>query len=261
MDSKGENAQVYMIGIWHDDLRGENRLYKLLDKIRPDVIAMEGVSDVDALPREDVNYATRNLIKGLLASGEDRTTTGRKARLLKEWLMVQNYEIRAVKHYASEYGIPVHMIEDGEAYEACSEAIDKNIPQWFEEIMSDLVSTGTISEHQKMVDRRYDEIRHAYNDGNIPACLGGKCTVEDEAVKLGLIGERDVKMSPKLREFAESNPGKKIAFVSGVAHGLDSQNGNTVYSQIADLVPRRMVLSEADELGVGNGTEATYECG
>lgn len=237
------SGNIYFVGTNHMDLKGEERLAKALDYLKPEIIVKEGV-EAGVIPRDIVNGITREIISGLKNHDVERKAIVNSARLFRSALKVSGYEEGVIKEYLSENpDVQFYPIEDPKAWAE----MDSNISseKLFESMGEEIGRFGTKENYQKDVDSRYRRARGSLETNSSFRKEGFD---EAETVNAGMLGNRDRKFNTRLRKIIEANPDKKIVFVGGFLHFSYSSKGNTVYSQTLDLDPEILFLSESDNL-------------
>jgi len=238
-------TRIYIIGTYHGDLKGERRLAAALEQIKPDIVTMEGHEGLpDGLPRNHVNLLTKRFIKELTSGNNDRTRVGQAARAFRAYISVQNYEVRVSREYAKETGAAFMAIEDAHSWQAAYDVMDEEF-DLIGYLKSKIKTLGSRERLQADADALYASLKRAYETGQP---LEGTGIIEEDDIKLGcadaLVNDRDSGLSQTLRQIAEANPGKRIAYVCGAFHGLDRPPKGTIYSQLADLKPERILISD-----------------
>ena len=232
--SATDRTNLYLVGVNHADLEGEERLLRILREIAPDIVTVEGLDDsAPRIPQKITNLNTRDVIRYAQGEGRSRKEAADIARLTRSWFGTQNFEYRAVERYGEERGFRPHYIEDREASDQVpSPDVIKMI--------QDLVVTGTRNTHKADVQTHYKICREAYDLGVFPACVD-----DSDGPENGNMDRRNKTMAERLRRIAEAYPGKTVVHVGGDYHYFDSTRGTTMYDLLKGLAPTRVLLSEA----------------
>lgn len=231
---------TYLVGTFHLDLKGEERLYNALKSLNPDAITVEYMPEHEITPRA-LNDYTRLIMTALRDHGGKGSEIAEVARLTRAVMRTEGFENRAAKRYSEEFDVPSHKVGSPEELENASDSL---FSQKEREIFFSNLILGARSRDnfQRYIDDRYAKNRAAYDTG-MPA------DDEDAALRCGLIGQRDHTMSSDIRRFSNQSSGR-VVNIGGADHFLDSPDGNTVYSQMTDMSPERLLINEFEPLEV-----------
>lgn len=171
----------------------------------------------------------------------------------RELDLMWNYEYKISKEYAQEKGIQLHLIDDAVSDIHRSEqriALKRNLEEMiseFEKMIPMLNLFPKIIEDLRKknvskTDSLYKIIKFAF--GRQYEQLYSKSILEPSR---HVFGKRDETMAKKLKEFAAENKDAKIVHIGGMAHLLDDEKGETLYSRLKEeFNPTRVALLDYD---------------
>jgi len=255
---RGSNL-LTLIGTVHRDVRGEARLGRLLTQLQPEIITLE-LSEVSLSYRRDkgeMQLRKLHLILERIAAERELPLAQLEAhptvvQICK--LLGLPFEYRAVSAYARSHQIP-HVLID-----LPNIAVGK-----LKRIESGLITlrnlktlTGLPAEVAAESGEGYEVARALLGEKSLPsirqAFLAGKRGVEG-------IGVRDQHMATEIRRQLTTDPVRHLIHVGGWVHLVEDAAGETLFSRLADLSPRRVLLdAEPGDLRPGsehNGFEAS----
>jgi len=237
-----ESIRLTLVGTVHRDIRGTERLLSLLRTLRPDIITLEMSEWALKYRRGEALVQLKRLdhLLDLLAADLlrnrqelDRHPTVADIRLLLEL----PFEYQAVSIYSREKGIPLHLIDRSDISAAK-----------LRKVSTELI---TYSNLKVLVTIPSGEERSAAETIRVARRL-----VRDEAdavlcraflrARRGKkeIGPRDRHMAGKIRGLIKGNPGRHLVHIGGWVHLVEDEQGETLFSLMADLEPRRMLLTQ-----------------
>lgn len=232
--------EVILIGTVHNDPKGPERLERMLSSLRPTVLTVEYSRIADekiATLMGELAKTPRviSLFKRLFErfGGADQ---------FMDFFSVakETFEYGIAQEYAEKNTIPLHSIDN---IELNGEEIGKEMVDILEKLTA---SQDTLNSTTKsaLCDSVYLEAYDIING------LGSRQTEEEmldlSRMKFG-VGARDGHMEKRIREIlAMSPPDSRLAHIGGLAHIYDDKRGETLYSRIKDLNPRRVLIYEVE---------------
>lgn len=227
--------ELVLVGTVHGDLLGPRRLNRLLSRLRPDVLTVEGSEKGIQIFKENYESDLKRTIEWA------REKSSKFASLLEGLDHTDGYECDIPRAYAEENNIPFHPIDDPAQFSALRDSTWSGLKDFCSKIPDfqfDFVNEQSIlnghGQFYALTQRAIDGDRSA-NEILLSQTRGT------------YVGSRDEYMETHLRRIAGDHPDSRIVHVGGCLHILDDPKGMTLYSRIADLKPKRVVLIEADE--------------
>lgn len=209
-------TKVYLIGTNHFDIKGPERLSKLLEIYMPDAIVGEGGETVRPIPESKQNLSIEELMTDF--KGRNQEYTG-NVELAVRIAVALGYEGYIVEDYSKKYGIPVIKKDD---FSGCQDLIEG---------VNNVVKGGDISqifnivltpeEFVSGVDAMYPQDNEALNDGH--------------GANREKLWEAEIRKQPGV-----------VVGIFGVRH-LYSKHHN-LYNRISDLTAERIMLCDADKI-------------
>lgn len=234
-------SQLYLIGTNHWDLKGPQRLRKLLGYVRPSAIGLEASENLINLRLKD-----RELIKAQIE--EQKTieklfeTIGHKKlveenQLILDFIATQGYEIWTSYEFKKEespatsiYPIHENIILEKTSQEHYKEKLGKenmNGEGMFTKSFFEKINKLGHKTFQIWMDSSYSK-----NDYKTP---------EEKKFVQNL----DDIMEPKIRSMITKHASEQTAIVCGSSHFYGKYDNN-LYERLKDLSPVRVLLTEVD---------------
>ncbi|MBU4502848.1 MAG: hypothetical protein KKA79_09710 [Nanoarchaeota archaeon] len=214
---------VTLIGTMHNDLKGRERLEKLLNHLTPDVLTLEGSDEMEEANKDVKSELAQVLVeKGITEINDIETFI--------EVTGISGYEWDVCKAYSKDNNMPLYKVECPGAEEfvkdSAADALYQMRAMSAEEVQQRLIK---FKNFKKSRFRRHFVDMVAYNE----FLLKGRNKLMDKY----LIGERDEHMYEEIKEIAENkHPGKHIVHVGGAQHTVQkpSLDRFTLGSQFPD---------------------------
>lgn len=143
------------------------------------------------------------------------------------------YEFRVACAYAEEQGIEVQAIDQSDSSLAKLRPVEERLIS-LQHLKRIAASPGAAPPDNA---HRYELARQllASPDARLRSAFLQGCRGEEG------IGPRDRHLAAKIRSLAQSQPGH-LVHIGGWVHLLDDPGGETLYSLLSDLQPRRLLL-------------------
>lgn len=201
--------ELYLIGLGHYDLKGPERLQKLLQKISPDIVSVE--YNPHTVIHLNIIEKARKSQEGIQALIEDWRRKGNyDSETLRQFIPILNYEYFVAKEYCNKNNKSLIFSDLG----------DIDIGQrWFHYTMS------------IPVEVTQQQIETAYHSEVITV----------PPVEIPNLIKRDVYTETILRALQG-----KVAHIVGAWHLFG--NYHNLYERMKDLNPIRIMLHQADAL-------------
>lgn len=244
-------AQIHLIGIRHSDRHGSRRLKSALEFEKPKILTFEGSADYSL--EEALNTQNKKIIELFTMKNVSKKLIKEYLSMINQWLA---FEEKGCLRYARENNIPIYFIDE---------------PIWRQEHKGEMesklrITLSTISSLEtkrieKMIkkqigdtcqqDKRDDNYRLAHSIFNNKSYskMNEQIILEqiDDGLKSGMFGRRDENMAKEIRALAINNNGAKIVHIGGLAHLLEDEKGETLYSRLKEeFNPTRATLLDYD---------------
>jgi hypothetical protein len=221
-----------LIGTVHHDPRSAAPLAELLAQLQPDQLTVEISPEVVAYRQTHgvLLLSKLGMIVERLLGPSAPTHPGIVA--IRNLLGLP-YEFRVACAYAEEKGIVVLAIDQSDSSLAKLRPIEERLIS-LQHLRRIAASPGTAAPDNA---HRYDLARQllASPDARLRGAFLQGCRGEEG------IGPRDRHLATKIRALAQSQPGH-LVHIGGWVHLLDDPGGETLYSLLSDLQPRRLLL-------------------
>src|SRR3989344_1673517 len=208
--------KVTLIGTYHYDQRGRQRLTRLLDHLKPNTVTIE--TNPKIASRVERIAAKIDSLSGydLLELGIYAITIGMDLNQVKSTLRIEGYEYLAARDYCSKIGIPLVFADPLlEAF------LDKNKER----------ISGEVSEITKMTEA---DLRKAAEEFyRKPIVVSGD--IVDDFAKRDEATERIIR-----------SQNGHVVHIGGLIHMY--ANYENLFQKLRDLSPQRMRLNTADRL-------------
>lgn len=233
-------SNLYLIATKHDDVvRGPEKLRRIYDKIKPDILLSEANKGSLAVLRE--------YYSGLEARFMRLTSDKNGVRELMDFCLNYGlgFETNTNDQYAQEHGIENHLVDRSLE----EEKIFRLAKNMMDDALNKAEKRGRIN-----IARVNQGIKDCFNPSPDKirkywatlkrSELNPLCEVAILFGRfiLGRLGHSDKLMEQRLREIYDIH--KVIAFPIGMIHCMDSLTYSTLYSRIKDLHPERIPLIE-----------------
>ncbi|MDO9081571.1 MAG: hypothetical protein Q7U44_12285 [Desulfuromonadales bacterium] len=230
-------STLTLIGTVHHDPRSAAALAALLAQLQPDRITVEISPDVVLYRQTHGVLLLRKLgmIVERLAGAPALAPPPAEHPGIKtiRTLLGLPYEFRVACTYARKRGIEVQAIDQADSSLAKLRPVEERLIslRHLKKIISSPKGTPPDNTH------RYELARQllATPDAQLRSAFLQGCRGEEG------IGPRDRHLAEKIRSLARSQPGH-LVHIGGWVHLLDDPAGETLYSHLADLQPRRILL-------------------
>jgi len=202
-----KDKNLILVGTAHFDLRGKQRLKKLLDYLAPDILTLECSKE-----KREFGQVLENRVKKIIEQ------KGVDFNLLKKSQDFRNYELNVCDEYVKEHKIPLYDIdiflpEEKDMWEKESEKFKTA------EITNESLEEGIKKREGMLKDPEFllgwDMLRYA--DFVILAMF--------ENYEMEWVGERDKYMAEQLTNLTNCYPDSRIVHVGGSAHIVDYKKG------------------------------------
>jgi len=230
-------AEIYIIGINHFDVNGPPRLERVLDKIKPNLILLEG---------NEAKVKTRKVYLNLVV----KKLKARKAddSLIEAILAKGNrleFESDLVKKFSYYHDTPFIYFNDTvnnyssneveiEARKYINFISEKNIKA--RDIYHELKNV------QKDCDRRWNLLKSVEGTFREEVFILDSSFSDNKDFVKAYCHERDIIMERVLRDKVSSCSYQKIATINGFSHIVKDSIKRTLYSRVEDLNPIRIFL-------------------
>lgn len=216
-------TKVYLIGTVHTDTQGPERLEKLLNIYKPDVIFCEnapgGDFSLEFLEKMSIDYLTE-FVK------ENYPKYSRHARTVARVFKVLGYEFMVPKKYAAQHGAKVIKKD---SFAGCKSWVD----DLKKEINSETGFEGLVRNYAKPLARYVAATNRIYYADN---------AADFKGIPEGALGRREKIWAKGIRK-----QNGTVAAVLGCGHVF--RKPSCLYELLADLDVERIRLCEADKLG------------
>lgn len=225
-------GELIYIGIVHIDPRGGQRLEKLLNQIKPEILTVE-VSDeklksMDAA-REEIRLALKQ--KGL------------NQELAEKYVSISifsTYEWTVSRDYAKKQDIPIHKVDI--RTQETAEMSQRVVEMLKNRYLTDEILEQKIRDYEACIKL---PIWQNFFDKQFYSSVKVLASSPDTQVWLK---KRDAFMAEKISDIIEKNPDKRVVHVGGALHMVE--NEGLIESTLYMLLPPNRVyfLSEAENI-------------
>lgn len=234
------NATLTLVGTVHRDRCGEEKLLRLLEALRPDELTLE--MSPAALDYRN-GYARTHLLRlerilDRLAEELGRDRRGLRAHPAVDdiWtLLAPPFEYRAAAAYAGEAGVPLSLIDLSSVSTVKLRRVESDLITY----RNLKVLVGLPEKAAREGDEGYEVARAMVREGAGEAVrhafLRGRRGEEG-------IGPRDLHMAGEIRRRLAARPERHLVHIGGWVHLVEDDEGETLYSRLRDLEPRRLLL-------------------
>ncbi len=226
--------QIILIGTVHSDPRGYDRAWRLLDCLRPNLIAVE-------ISRFSLHYRRRHLHRWqrLLNLALAELPLGAGSHLTIQRLAAQvavPFEVRAARDWSQRYGVAWRPLDLGAPAR-------RHLPRYATELLRPANLRALLDcpdePLAEFVAREYQKARLAYARGpwRLPGAGGREVLVRERhlARRLQRLGARY----------------RRVVHLGGWEHLVPWQDLSGLWHALAELQPLRLLLDEADALSCG----------
>lgn len=236
-------STITLIGTVHHDPRSPAPLAALLAQLQPDRLTVEIAPEVVLYRQTHGILLLRKL--GMIV--ERLASAAASAPPLAEHpgiktirtLLGLPYEYRVACSYARQRGIEAQAIDQADSSLAKLRPVEERLISLRH--LKTIISSPTAAPADNA--RRYELARQLFAapDARLRQVFLQGCRGEEG------IGPRDRHLAEKIRSLAQSQPGH-LVHIGGWVHLLDDPAGETLYSLLADLQPRRILLDPDQSL-------------
>jgi pheromone shutdown protein TraB len=229
-----------LIGTVHRDPRGAERLLSLLRRLHPDLITLEMSEKAFTYRQGEARRLLLRLDHILEQLAGDLPADLQKLQAHPavadiRTLLALPFEYQATAAYAAEAAVPLHLIDLSDVSAAKLRRVEADLITYRNlKILVTLPADAEKSDFEgygrahAMITRDPGEtVRQAY--------LEGRRGAEG-------IGPRDRWMAGRMRRLLTDRHGGHLVHVGGWVHLIADARGETLYSLLADLKPKRLLL-------------------
>ncbi len=236
-----------LIGTVHRDPRGRQKLLRLLEELRPGALTLE-------MSRTALNYRqihgghlSRRLERILqrLAGELDRPAeqlAAHPAIADIRKLLAPPFEYQAAAAYAEQFAVPLELIDSAEISAVKLKRVEVELITY----ANLKVLVGLPAGAEKTEADGFAMARQLVPGSLDPAVR--QAFLEKHRGEEG-IGARDRAMAERIRRYLTAWPERNLVHVGGWLHLVEDRRAETLYSLLADLEPRRILLD--DQLAEG----------
>lgn len=224
-----------LIGVYHTDLKGRQRLKTLLDHIAPEILTLEASEE-----RIKENNQLKNSIRSVLKQ------KGINEALIERYIQippVTAYEWDVCEEYAKQHKLPLYQVDTSNMSPEELDFGARGIKKIEQTNITNKKLEKIIKAYEKIPKKKVtmkilDFLR--YN----PSCLKAR----NNLVSFQILGERDIYMFNQILDICNSNPNKRIVHVGGNQHMVKDEKTDRI--TLAYLFPEAKVcfLPYADTL-------------
>ncbi len=232
-------APLYLIGILNGDLKGRERLGRVLDQTQPRAVMVEGSESILGLLKDLNANFQEQLQKTLSKKGYTPSMT----QCFRGLIATDSpYAMEVCRQYSKDAGVPIVYLEKPEEAEKTIAIAQKT----FDRFLQNLPSGKTF---KKMIAEQMEEEYQEHTDNtysNIEGIIRNKL-VQDavqqvlKPFRAHLGGKQSLAFEEIIRPVVASY-NEPIAAVLGVYHLSSDPRGETLYERVKDLNPMRMTL-------------------
>ena len=231
-------ADIVLIGVAHDDLKGKERLSRALEIEKPDIITLETTIDMMNNFKESYDILVDNLLNILKEKNVNETTYS----LFEEILDISEpFEHSVCKDYARKNNTKFYIIDHPESSAKARDNIKSGLTQFVEQADKNFLEAITKESINEDNDKMYKHIQDLF-DAKVPN-IGEEEKIINLCRESMYLKERDLNQASNIRRLTKEND-CKIVHVGGTLHMMDDSLGQSLYSRIKDLNPKRKTLLE-----------------
>ncbi len=241
------SAPLTLIGTVHRDPGGEIKLLALLEALRPARITLElSPYALDFRRRRSrtlLRYLDRILEQLALRDGVDPALLAAHPAVadIRE-LLTPPFEYRAAAAFAGHSGISLSLIDQSEISARKLKRVETELITYRN--LSALLSLPPAEASPR--EEGYAPARSMIRPG-APAEIRRAFLARRRGVEG--IGERDGLMAAEIRRLLEETAGGGLVHVGGWTHLVEDPEGETLFSRLRDLEPRRLLLGDDHDDG------------
>lgn len=233
-------SNLYLIATEHVDLvRGPEKLVRVYDRIKPDILLSE-MNEIDYRRAREV---VKRFSGGLKKFITDERLLGQFIDYLKKSSV--GFEYPTNEAYAREHGISNYQIDlpGSQGRLIRLNEIPLKLCLYYVRKRGHLDHGRILEILQKKPGPSKREVKNLWNrERRIENSVLGEIRSLFVRILTGRIGRPDKYMEERIRELYD--PSKVIASTVGMLHCVDSLTRSTLYSRIKDLHPERIPLIE-----------------
>lgn len=233
-------SSLTLIGTVHRAPDGAERLRLLLRRLQPDLVTLEMSEKALAYRMGEARRLQQRLDRILV-----RLTCSNSPALAKlqahpavadiRTLLALPFEYQAAAAYAAECGIALHLIDRSDISAAKLQRVERELITYRN--LKTLLSLpfGTEKSSGEGDERARALITRDTGEAVRQAFLAGRRGEEG-------IGPRDRWMAGQIRRLLVDHCGTHLVHIGGWVHLVEDSRGETLYSLLADLAPKRLLL-------------------
>lgn len=236
-------APLTLIGTVHRDRDGEGRLAALLETLQPQIMTLE-MSPVSLRSRQLHTTSRLQRLTHILAqlAAESGTTVTALNNLPAiagiRALIDYPFEYRAAAAHAARHAIPLELIDAPGVARNKLRHIDRELLT-----RRNLRVLTTISEQEPPGHQEGYSLARNILSGSAPAALR-QAFLAGRRGEEG-VGPRDRRMAAAIRQQIARYPQGHLVHIGGWVHLIEDEWGETLFSLLSDLAPRRLLLDSA----------------
>jgi len=238
--SEADIPTLTLIGTVHRDPLGAERLLPLLQRLQPDLITLEMSEKALAYRQGD---ARRQLL--CLDRILERLSGELPADLPKlhahpavadiRTLLALPFEYQAAAAYAAETQVPLHLIDLSDVSAAKLRKVETDLITYRNLKILVTLPAGAEKSDFEGYGRAHAMITRDPGEAVRQAFLAGRRGAEG-------IGPRDRWMAGRIRRLLADRDGGHLVHVGGWVHLIEDARGETLYSLLRELMPKRLLL-------------------
>lgn len=246
-------GRLTLVGTVHRDSQGEERLTKLLRQLAPDELTLE-MSPTSLRYRQERGHLLlqrlERILTRLVAPGRDRDTLENHPALADiHRLLALPFEYRVAADHAQRNGVPLSLIDLPEVSQRKLQRVESELitlPN-LRALLAHPALPASAETYQTAAALVLRQSAASVRSAFLAARRG------DEG-----IGPRDRAMATTIRRHLDTAPHCHLVHIGGWVHLIDDPAGETLFSLLADLAPRRLLLDGSDTVDPA-GQAATTE--
>lgn len=233
-------GSLILVGTVHRDRRGEPRLLRLLERLSPGQLTLEmspfALHYRQIHSRPQVLRLERILDRLSAELGLDHAALEERPAIAGiRRLLELPFEYRAASSYAAAAHIPLSLIDLSEISVAKLKKVETELITYRNiRVLIDL------TEDAGPGDESYLLARWLVLEN--PTAVLRRSFLEGRRGSEG-VGPRDRNMAREIRTLMNARPGENLVHIGGWVHLVEDEKGETLYSLLADLAPRRLLLN------------------
>ncbi|MBT5022463.1 hypothetical protein HOK51_09135 [Candidatus Woesearchaeota archaeon] len=230
-------SQVILIGTMHIDPKGEERLEKMLNHVKPDIITLES----SPARREYSRKVIDELRKIMKIKQVDEESIDK----LLSRTPYSPFEWRVCDKYGADHNVPVIGVDLPHILKQEHKSIEQSLGTYWNTRM---MRWKVARINRILNSRERNKFRQQQLDSIFYSNLLGDLCVT--TISNGYIKERDAHMYKEISKIKKFNPGKIIAFVGGWGHTNNAAAVRGKPRSLAYLLPhdKSFKINEADYL-------------